>query len=212
MCHRSPSAAGVVGARALDGQSRRGRPCWKPARWGARYSGCSLFAADGLWSHYYVFCWSDTPQWWTWLLAPTLAPGTAQVAPSFASPVMAGIQALINQKAGGPQGNPASHVLSARRCRVWFDAAIALATRIMVGQSPATAFFYDVTSGDMDVDCIGPNCYLADGSVGGGFQRPIPRSPPLMARESAGTSPPASGASTPPTWSTTGHVNPNRRC
>jgi len=27
---------------------------------------------------------------------------------SFASPIMAGIQALINQKAGGPQGNPAS--------------------------------------------------------------------------------------------------------
>src|SRR2546428_10374655 len=30
----------------------------------------------------------------------------------------------------------------------------------------ATCVFYDVTLGDMDVDCVGPNCYLADGAVG----------------------------------------------
>src|SRR5216684_169049 len=54
----------------------------------------SLFAADGLWSHFYIFCWSDTknggaacgsdPSAWSG------AGGT-----SFASPIMAGIQALI---------------------------------------------------------------------------------------------------------------------
>src|SRR4029077_7704531 len=66
----------------------------------------SLFAADGLWAHYYVFCWSDSanggatcgsdPSAWS------VAGGT-----SFASPIMAAIQALVNQKTGSRQGNPA---------------------------------------------------------------------------------------------------------
>ena len=64
----------------------------------------SLFAANGLWGHYYVFCFSDSsnggvpctgsPSGWAG------AGGT-----SFASPIMAGIQALVNQKYGR-QGNP----------------------------------------------------------------------------------------------------------
>jgi len=124
----------------------------------------SLFAADGLWSHFYIFCWSDTknggaacgsdPSAWSG------AGGT-----SFASPIMAGIQALINQKAGGPQGNPAP-----------FYYQLAAAEYGSVGNSSCNSdkgntvagscIFYDVASGDMDVDCVGPNCFLADGSVG----------------------------------------------
>lgn len=65
----------------------------------------SLFAADGLWSHYYVFCWSDSAHGGA---ACTGAPGgwSGAGGTSFASPIMAGIQALINQKAGERQGNP----------------------------------------------------------------------------------------------------------
>jgi hypothetical protein len=66
----------------------------------------SLFAADGLWSHFYVFCWSDTKNGGAACGAdPSAWSGAGGT--SFASPIMAGIQALINQKAGGPQGNPA---------------------------------------------------------------------------------------------------------
>src|SRR5205814_309578 len=84
---------------------------------------------------------------------------------SFASPIMAGVQALINQKAGGPQGNPAP---------VYYQ--LAAGEYGPVGNSScnsdhgnavaSSCIFYDVTSGDMDVDCVGPNCFLADGSVG----------------------------------------------
>src|ERR1700674_4040833 len=122
----------------------------------------SLFAADGLWGHYYVFCWSDTanggaacgsdPSAWSG------AGGT-----SFASPIMAGIQALINQKAGGPQGNPnpAYYQLAATE----YGSSGSSVCNSTTGAA-SSCIFYDVTQGDMDVDCVGPNCYLADGAVG----------------------------------------------
>ena len=124
----------------------------------------SLFAADGLWSHFYVFCWSDInnggaacgsdPSTWSG------AGGT-----SFASPIMAGIQALINQKAGGPQGNPAPVYYQLAGAEYGSSGNISCDSD-KVNPVANTCTFYDVTSGDMDVDCTGPNCYLADGTVG----------------------------------------------
>src|SRR5436309_10998133 len=124
----------------------------------------SLFAADGLWSHYYVFCWSDTAHGGATCGAdPSAWSGAGGT--SFSSPIMAGIQALINQKAGGPQGNPSS---------VYYQ--LAAAEYGSSGNSSCNSdhgntvasncIFYDVTSGDIDVDCVGPNCFLADGTVG----------------------------------------------
>ena len=122
----------------------------------------SLFAADGLWSHYYIFCWSDTanggaacgsdPSAWSG------AGGT-----SFASPIMAGIQALINQKAGGPQGNPAPVYYQLASAEYSSGGTTSCNSSNGVANS---CIFYDVTDGDMDVDCAGPNCFFADGSVG----------------------------------------------
>ena len=124
----------------------------------------SLFAADGLWSHYYVFCWSDTanggaacgndPGGWSG------AGGT-----SFASPIMAGIQALINQKAGEPQGNPAPVYYQLAAAEYGSTGSTSCNSSNGTGVAPS-CIFYDVTFGDMDVDCVGPNCYLADGAVG----------------------------------------------
>ncbi len=124
----------------------------------------SLFAADGLWSHFYIFCWSDTKNGGAACGAdPSAWSGAGGT--SFASPIMAGVQALINQKAGGPQGNPAP---------VYYQLAAAEygstgnnSCNSDNGNAVASScIFYDVTSGDMDVDCVGPNCFLADGSVG----------------------------------------------
>ncbi len=160
----SPSTDGVVGGTCAGWP----KPSWQTVL-GNPNDGLrdtpdvSLFAADGLWSHYYIFCWSNTakggaacgsdPSSWSG------AGGT-----SFASPIMAGIQALINQKAGGPQGNPAP---------VYYQLAAAeygsAGNNSCVSSNVSAAnscTFYDVTFGDMDVDCVGPNCYLADGSVG----------------------------------------------
>jgi pro-kumamolisin-like protein len=124
----------------------------------------SLFAADGLWSHFYIFCWSDTahggaacgsdPSTWSG------AGGT-----SFSSPILAGIQALINQKAGGPQGNPAPIYYQLAAAEYGSNGSTVCNSSNGTGVSP-NCTFYDVTFGDMDVDCVGPNCYLGGGSVG----------------------------------------------
>ena len=124
----------------------------------------SLFAADGLWSHFYVFCWSDTANGGAACGAdPSAWSGAGGT--SFASPIMAGIQALINQKAGGPQGNPAPiyYQLAAAE----YGSSGSSSCNSDNGNTVSNGcIFYDVTSGDMDVDCAGPNCYLADGTVG----------------------------------------------
>src|SRR5713226_8283639 len=111
----------------------------------------SLFAADGLWSHFYVFCWSDTasggaacgsdPSTWSG------AGGT-----SFASPIMAGIQALINQKAGGPQGNPTPVYYQLAAAEYGSSGDSSCNSTLGNGVSSGCVF-YDLTQGDMDVDC-----------------------------------------------------------
>src|SRR6266566_3272462 len=124
----------------------------------------SLFAADGLWSHYYVFCWTDTAHGGA-ACGPDPSAWSGAGGTSFSSPIMAGIQALINQKAGGPQGNPAPvyYQLAAGE----YGSSGSSSCNSDNGNTVASnCIFYDVTSGDMDVDCAGPNCYLADGSVG----------------------------------------------
>ena len=67
----------------------------------------SLFAANGVWGHYYVFCYSDPAT------GAGGAPCTGNPADwsgaggtSFSAPIVAGIQALVNQSQGAPQGNP----------------------------------------------------------------------------------------------------------
>jgi subtilase family serine protease len=159
----TPSTNGVVGGTCAGWP----KPAWQsllgnPSDGVRDTPDVSLFAADGLWSHYYIFCWSDTrnggatcgadPSSWSG------AGGT-----SFASPIMAGIQALINQKAGGPQGNPAPVYYQLASAE--YGSAGSSACNSSNGAANSCVF-YDVTFGDMDVDCAGPNCYLADGSVG----------------------------------------------
>jgi subtilase family serine protease len=122
----------------------------------------SLFAADGLWSHYYVFCWSDNahggaactgdPSGWSG------AGGT-----SFSAPIMAGIQALVNQKTGARQGNPnpVYYQLAAAEYGSGGSSSCNSSNGNGVGSA---CIFYDVTLGDIDVNCTGSNnCYNPSG-------------------------------------------------
>jgi len=146
----SPSTYGVAGGSCTG----VAKPDWQTGLAGIPNDGVrdlpdvSLFAADGVWGHYYVTCFSDTknggapctgdPSTWAG------AGGT-----SFASPILAGIQALVNQNMGGSQGNP-NYVYYA-----------------LAANMPSV--FHSVTRGDIDVNCTGSaNCYGSSGTVSTG--------------------------------------------
>src|SRR5580658_2648078 len=125
----------------------------------------SLFAGNGIWGHYYVFCYSDVANGGT---ACTGAPDNWAGAggTSFSSPIMAGIQALVNQKTGARQGNP--NVVYYSLAAAEFGASGDNAYNSTLGNTASSScIFYDVTLGDMDVNCLGTvNCYLPSGTNG----------------------------------------------
>ncbi|MGH7780593.1 MAG: S53 family peptidase [Candidatus Binataceae bacterium] len=121
----------------------------------------ALFAADGLWGHCYVFCNSNpadmnscTGDVSTW----PCAGGT-----SFASPIMAGIQALADQKTGSDQGNPNTTYYSLARTEYGASGNASCKSSLGNGVS-SSCIFYDITQGDNDQPCVvgDPNCF-ADG-------------------------------------------------
>ena len=123
----------------------------------------SLFAANGVWGHYYPFCFSG-PGGASCSLPPDQWPGAGGT--SFSSPIMAAIQALVNQKAGGRQGNPnpVYYSLAATEYGASGDSSCNSTLGNAAGSS---CIFYDVTQGDNDVNCTGThNCYLPSGTQG----------------------------------------------
>jgi subtilase family serine protease len=157
----NPGTAGVSGTCG-----GRPKPSWQKGLFGVPGDGLrdlpdvSLFASNGFWGHYYVICDSQyapctgNPENWAGV------GGT-----SASSPVMAGIQALVNQKEGEPQGNP-NYVLYSL-ARTEYGAQGNTTCDATYGASAWTCVFHDITLGDNDVDCQGPNsCYLPSGVYG----------------------------------------------
>jgi subtilase family serine protease len=125
----------------------------------------SLFAANGVWGHFYVFCYSDAALGG---VPCTGAPvdwfgggGT-----SFSSPIMAGIQALVNQKNGTRQGNP--NVAYYRLANAEYGETGDPSCNSTLGNAAGSScVFYDVTLGDNDVPCASyRSCFFGGGEIG----------------------------------------------
>jgi subtilase family serine protease len=118
----------------------------------------SLFAADGAWNHAYVYCDSDVANFGAPCVgAPSnwsLGGGT-----SFAGPIMAGLQALVNQVWGGRQGNP--NPIFYALASIEYGPHGNNSCNSSGADGPAVyCVFNDVTIGDIVVACTGPyNCY-----------------------------------------------------
>jgi subtilase family serine protease len=164
----SGCASGTPAANGIVGGSCQGyaKPSWQsgvegiPANGVRNMPDISMFAADGVWGHYLVDCWSDIRNGGSPCTGPPSAwdggGGT-----SYATPILAGIQALVNQKHGGAQGNPNY---------VYYKLAANTALSCNAsGNTGSGCIFHNVTEGDNDVNCGGTtSCFGATQSTAGG--------------------------------------------
>ena len=165
----SPSSCATGSGASCQGWPK---PSWQSGLLGNPADGVrdvpdvSLFSAAGAWGHFYIFCYSDpnnggspctdTPIHWSG------AGGT-----SFASPIWAGIQALVNQYTGARQGNP--NPVLYKIAGTEYGASGSSTCNASNGNTiGSSCIFYDVTLGDMVVDCTSgtPNCYAPGGTYG----------------------------------------------
>ncbi len=162
----TPASNGIVGGTCAG----YAKPSWQsvfgnPADGVRDLPDISLFAANGLWGHYYVYCNSDPVTGLPCTGAPSGWAGGGGT--SFSAPIMAGIQALVNQKAGGKQGNP-NPVYYSLAASEYGAAGNSYCNSSLGSGAADSCIFYDVTIGDMNVDCTPgtPNCYAPSGTVG----------------------------------------------
>jgi subtilase family serine protease len=155
------------------------KPSWQSGIFGNPKDGVrdlpdvSLFAGNAFWGHYVINCYSDianggsscagAPS--TWDGAGYTAGGT-----SAATPVMAAIQALVNEKWSIRAGNPNPTYYSIAKSE--FGTA-GDSTCYSINQSgTSSCVFYDITQGDNDIDCayngtvFKADCRAPSGSYG----------------------------------------------
>ena len=137
----------------------------------------SLFAANGVFNHFYEYCLSDAAQGGVPCTYTNAEDAIALAAggTSFSSPIMAGIQALINQTQvslvdpTGQQGNPAQRLYALGNIEYGTTGSAACNSSLGTGVG-SSCVFYDVTLGDIDVNCSETrqgatvNCFGASGT------------------------------------------------
>ena len=155
------------------------KPAWQSGIFGNPNDGVrdipdvSLFAANGIWGHYIVVCFSDPSNGGTSCSgAPSSWSGFGGTSAS--APMMAGIQALVNQKWNMRAGNP--NPIYYKIAKAEFGASGNSAC-YSINQPPrrglgTSCAFYDITQGDIDVDCVyngtafSADCYVPSGTYG----------------------------------------------
>ena len=171
----------------------------------------SLFASQGQWGHAFVYCTASCPT------RLGLAGGT-----SFSSPIMSGIQALVNQYTGQNWGNPNPiyyAIANAQFTNGLFSGSLRFCDSSITGGPDGRCVFHDVTQGDIDLACPTgtQNCYNTGGAYGV-LSNETPTTLDLLALETipfpGGTivSSPGSGYTSAPTCTLSGGGGAGATC
>jgi subtilase family serine protease len=170
----TPLPHGVVGGTCKGW----GKPHWQSGVLGIPDDGVrdipdvSLFASDGMvWNRQYAICFSDPNNDGVPCVGTTpadvdhWAPGGGGT--SYAAPIMAGLQALINEKTGSAWGN-ANTVFYALAAREYGLTGDSLCNSSKGNRIGGGCVFHDVRLGDDDQPCIreSANCYAPSGHYG----------------------------------------------
>jgi subtilase family serine protease len=121
----------------------------------------SLFAANGIWNHFYVFCMSDANEGGSPCQYGTAEQvfGNAAGGTSFGSPAFAGIAALIAQAyqlegIPGPLGNVAPRLYQIAQAQYTSGLGLNQCNSTLGNQVSLACAFYDVTAGDNAQPCF----------------------------------------------------------
>jgi subtilase family serine protease len=152
------------------------KPTWQKGIFGNPSDGVrdvpdvSLFASNGVWGHYIIICDSDTANGGTPCTgAPSTWTGIGGTSAS--APVMATIQALVNQKHGIRAGNPNPTYYSIAKTEFGTTGKPSCYSINQTGTT-SSCVFYDITQGDDDIPCVHngsvfkADCYLPSGTYG----------------------------------------------
>jgi Pro-kumamolisin, activation domain len=137
----------------------------------------SLFAANGVWGHYEVVCWSDPSYTSAGAASCSGAPSTWSGfgGTSISTPTMAAIQALVNQVTGTTWGNPLPvyYQIGQNEYGTAGGTFQGTSCNSSVSGGPAGGcVFNDVTQGDIDSACeyngtlTEHHCYKPAGTYG----------------------------------------------
>ena len=134
----------------------------------------SLFASNAFWSHAILFCMSDAAQggYPCNYTNGTDTLNNSAGGTSFTAPQLASIQALINQKVGGPQGNPDPIYYDLAKAEFGSSSkpksSVLAACNASKGSGiSSSCIFHDVTVGNNVVPCYGTvDCYAP---IAGGY-------------------------------------------
>jgi len=137
----------------------------------------SMFAANGVWGHYEVVCWSDPSYTSEGSVSCSGAPSTwaGFGGTSIATPSMAAIQALINQQTGEYWGNPNPIYYQIGQNEYGTAGGTFEGTSCNSNGSGGPGIgcaFNDVTQGDIDLACedngttTEHHCYKTTGTYG----------------------------------------------
>ena len=164
----APSKAGIVSGTCRG----YGKPQWQsivgvPSDGVRDIPDVSLFAANGVWGHYYVFCYSDPGQGRGGAPCTGAPSGWAGAGgTSFAAPIMAAMQSLVNQSTNSAWGNPNPTYYNLAAAE-YGSAGNSSCNSSNGNASGSGCVFHDVTAGDLDVVCYSTyNCYRPSGVYG----------------------------------------------